>query len=59
MEQYLIKDLEIQPKDGDAYIYFWNTNGRVQGVTGSYVDDILNDGTSLLEKHTEVTLRIF
>lgn len=49
------------PSDQSLYIKKSTKNGelRVDGVTGTYVDDSINAGNSIFQKLTELTLKTF
>lgn len=49
----------MQPCLSDPSLYFKLDNGTLIGLTGNYVDDVLNAGTAEFETLTEATLKRF
>lgn len=59
MTSHLINDLKMRPTSGDPSLYYWKDRGKLAGVTGMYVDDLLNAGNVNFQKHAESTLNVF
>lgn len=59
MMNHLINDLGKQPTIGDPALYVKKSNGKSIGVTGPYVDDVLNARNVDSERRTESTLKKF
>lgn len=57
IDEHLINDLGMCPVLGDSSLYIKRSSGCLDGMTGTYVDDCLNAGTSEFEKLTEHTPR--
>lgn len=59
MEAHLINDLGMRQTHGDPALYFWMNDGKLSGISGMYVDDLLNAGNAEFQLHTEATLDLF
>lgn len=53
IEEHFINDLGMNPVPGDPSFFVKICNGKLIFMAGSYVDDSLNAGNHVFEKHTE------
>lgn len=59
VRDHVVDDLGMTPTIGDSALYTKETNGKVDGICGSFVDDTLNAGSDTCERLAEVTLTMF
>lgn len=59
LDIHITDDLKMKPIKSDSAVYTWTQNGKISGLTGTYVDDCLNAGDEAFQAHTELTLKHF
>lgn len=52
---HLTRDLNMTLTTGDLSLFFRVVEGKLRGMTGAYVDDIIGTGDAAFEKESEVT----
>lgn len=59
IESQLFDELSISPVIGDTALYIKHKNGGVNGICGSYIDDLLNAWGEGFRRLIERTLKVF
>lgn len=58
-QDHITEDLLMEPTIRDAAMFFRKREGKVIGITGANVDDLLSAGTKEFESITNATLKTF